>query len=424
MAQPVLAGTTISKSLRHDNITEQPLPNSGHGFETVALETHKVMVTGTSALNEGYEPKWIEVQQTEVITQAPSTSENAIVCCPDKGMQGAEFDALPEEIRKNARPGQCFARLLTTPKKELTEEKVLVAEERSESRTIAAEYAMVSEKVMTSPEKTVARTVPAKTRQISEKVIDQPESFRDEVIAAKYQTVTERVLVSAERDVWTVDDGIKTGAALITPQTHEPMPYRADGTLTWPGKNAATTRVSETTSEYLTVGSGQPVYCLKKVPAEYRDVQKKVEVSPARTVRHTIPATYKMVTRTVVDEPERIIHETVPAVYEMRSVRKEIKPARTETRIIPAIYKTEMRAHFTSEPQPVWREVLCERNTTPSTVSAIQKALKSRGYNVGVVDGVLGQQTVRAMQAFSADNGLPQGQISLEAVKLLGVSRH
>jgi len=423
LAQPVLAGTTSKTALRHDNITEQVVLNGDHGFETVASETHRVMTTGTSALNDDHQPRWVEVIETETYAQSATKSESTIVCCPDKGTQDAAFDALPEEIRKNARPGQCFARLLTTPQKELSEEKVLVAQERTETRTIAAEYATVSERVMVSDAKTLARTIPAKTRTISEKVLDRAESYRDEVIPAKYETVTERVMVSAEKEIWTVDDGIKTGAALVTPQTHEPMPYRADGTLTWPGKVATITQVSQATSDYLEVGSGQPVYCLKKIPAEYRDQKKQVQVSPERTVRHTIPATYKMVTRTVVDEPERVIHDTIPAQYEMRSVRKEIKPARTETITIPAVYKTQMTSRFTSEPQPVWREVLCERNTTPSTITAIQKALKSRGYDVGAADGVLGQKTVRAMQEFSADNGLPQGQISLEAVKLLGISR-
>jgi peptidoglycan hydrolase-like protein with peptidoglycan-binding domain len=51
----------------------------------------------------------------------------------------------------------------------------------------------------------------------------------------------------------------------------------------------------------------------------------------------------------------------------------------------------------------------------------VQRALAARGYQPGPIDGQLGKQTVSAMQKFQADNGLPQGQPSVEAVKLLGV---
>jgi peptidoglycan hydrolase-like protein with peptidoglycan-binding domain len=51
----------------------------------------------------------------------------------------------------------------------------------------------------------------------------------------------------------------------------------------------------------------------------------------------------------------------------------------------------------------------------------VQRALAAKGYNPGPIDGQLGRQTVSAMQKFQADNGLPQGQPSVEAVQMLGV---
>jgi len=56
------------------------------------------------------------------------------------------------------------------------------------------------------------------------------------------------------------------------------------------------------------------------------------------------------------------------------------------------------------------------------TLVAIQKALAAKGYDPGAIDGHIGSKTVSAMQKFEADNNLPQGQISIEAVKLLGVN--
>jgi hypothetical protein len=266
------------------------------------------------------------------------------------------------------------------------------------------------------------RNIPAVTRIVEEQERVTAETYRDEHIAARYETVSERVLATPEREIWTVDPGIRTGAALVTPIDHEPVPYRADGTLTWPGKTPVSMQVSEDTAQYLEAGSGQAVYCLKRVPAEYKTVTKSVEVEPARTHRVHVPATYKKVKRVVVDQEARVEKIVIPAVYETRKVKQIVKPASTETYTIPAVYEERAMSRVAESAKPVWREVLCERNATPQTISLIQKALIARGYDAGATDGVLGPKTVRAVQQFSADNGLAQGQVSLEAVKALGVN--
>lgn len=350
--------------------------------------------------------------------------QSDVVCCPDDGSEGdAAYRALPDEIRRHAKPGQCFAKLLVAPQLDTFNDRVLVTAERTETRTIPAVTQTVEKQVLVKPERVESRTIPAKTRWVEESVVDTAESYRETVIPARYETVKERVLVHPERQEWVASDGIRTGAALVTPIEHEPVAYRADGTLTWPGKQTVSVPVSRETAAYLQQGSAQTVYCLKETPAEYRTVEKRIEVEPARTQKTVIPATYKKVKRQVVDTPERVENYTIPAVYEKRKVTEVVTPARTETFTVPAVYKTVTNTRVVSEPKPVWREVLCEKNATPETVANIQRALIKRGYDVGAVDGRLGPKTVRAMQKFQADNGLPQGQVSLEAVELLGVKR-
>lgn len=356
------------------------------------------------------------------VEKSEGDAETEIVCCPDKDAKSdAAFMALPEEIRRTAKPGQCFARLLKAPKIELQKENVQIAEASTTTQTIPAQSEIVTETYVVTPQRVEERLIPAQKDVVYETVVDTPETKREEVIPARYEMRTERVLVTPERKVWSVDPGIKTGAALMTAKTHQAVPYLLDGTLNWPGKQPLTIPVSEETADYLKDGSGQPVYCLKIIPAEYKTVTHRVEVEPARTRLIVVPATFKKVKRERLLEQERVEKIVHPAVLGTRKVTRIIKPEQVITKKIPAKFEERVVTRVASQPQPVWREVLCERNATPAVVTKIQKALAAQGYNPGALDGTLGSQTVRAMQKFSADNQLPQGQISMEAVKLLGV---
>jgi len=73
-------------------------------------------------------------------------------------------------------------------------------------------------------------------------------------------------------------------------------------------------------------------------------------------------------------------------------------------------------------PEPL----LVFRLTTPlmrgATVTAIQRALKKKGFDPGTVDGLYGLQTLAAVNAFQIANGLvPDGEAGSETAKVLGV---
>ena len=68
-----------------------------------------------------------------------------------------------------------------------------------------------------------------------------------------------------------------------------------------------------------------------------------------------------------------------------------------------------------------WREVLCNYQVTTAVVQQVQAALKSRGYDPGPVDNVMGTRTKAALTKFQKDNGLPVGQMDTETMKALGI---
>lgn len=353
------------------------------------------------------------------ITQ--SDLNGPVVVYPQDGEHSAAWQQVPEELRRNARPGQCYAKLLVAPQFDTVNERVLVAEARTEQRHIPEVSEWRVKDVLVEPEKVMRRKTPAVTRLVTETEVVTPAGFREEVIPARYETRLERVMVQPERQVWVEKAGIATGAALVTPVTHEAVRYRADGTLTWPGKQPVLVQTNGATADYLQKGSAQTVLCLEVLPAVFEDRKTQVLVEPERVRRIEVPAVTRQVKRTVVDQAERDEEYVVPAVYKKQKVKEVVQPARTETIEIPAVYRDEARTRVTETAQPVWREVLCDRNASPALIADVQKELNRRGYNAGPVDGKLGSSTVSAMQKFQADNNLPQGQLSLESVRALGI---
>jgi len=348
-----------------------------------------------------------------------------IVNCPDgkPDANAAAWKDIPEGLRKIARPGACYSRLLIPPKFDTYTDHVVVRQARTETRTVPEVTQMVEKDVMVQPARAIRHTVPAVTHTEMVTEIVRPAMARDEVVPAQYETRMQHVMVAPERKEWVRSAGYATGAALVTPGDHEPVRYRADGTLSWPGKDGdAVIPASEDTARYLQRGSAQPIWCLKVVPAVYRDQEVRVMVTPETTRRVDVPAVTRQVSHVVVDTPEHIVEDTVPPVFEKRRVREVVAPAHTETVEVPAVYRDVTKTRVTDAARPVWREVLCQKNASPGVIMDIQKALAAKGYDPGAADGHIGSKTVSAMQKFEADNNLPQGQISIEAVKALGVN--
>ena len=181
---------------------------------------------------------------------------------------------------------------------------------------------------------------------------------------------------------------------------------------TWKKGTGPIQRIDESTGEIL---------CLVEVPAEYKTVKKTVLVSGPRTEKVAIPAEYGTVKKQVLVTPAQIRKEPTPAEYETVKVRKLVSPAREVRTPIPAEYDTVTKRVKVSESEIAWREILCETNTTPDIVRRIQTALQTRGYNPGPIDGVIGSQTLAAVDKFQRDNNLSTGGLTMATVERLGV---
>lgn len=285
------------------------------------------------------------------------------------------------DLPPNAKPGECFARVLV-PEQHRTEAlNVLVSPEGNRVVTTQPKYARMTEKVLISEASKRYEITPATYKKVKERILVAPEQRVLEPVEAKYKTVSERVEVRPAYQVW------KSGRGPIE-------------------------KLDEATGE---------IMCLVTIPAVYKNLQKQVVMSPATTKTIVIPAKYETVTKTVVDKPAMTREVIIPAKYGTLQVSKLVQPATQKKIKVPAVYQSVQKRVQVSDATLEWRPILCETNTTPGVVMRLQTALKDKGYNPGNIDGVYGADTERAVVRFQKANSLPSGKLTLETLQRLNI---
>ena len=264
----------------------------------------------------------------------------------------------------NARPGECYARMLIP----------------GESRTI-------TEKVLKKEASERVEIVPATYKTVTKRVLVRPETSKLVSVPAKYGTKTERIQVSEAKTVW------KKGAGAT-----------AAGAGSGAAGGASASAIVDRFGNQKILGSritdtGE-LLCLVEVPAQYKTVTKTVLVSPASTKTVTAPAEYKTV-----------------------QVTELVTPAQEKRIGIPEEYGTVTRTEQVRGEQLTWVPVLCQVNMTTGNVSALQGALKRNGCYTCNVDGVMGPCTFRGAQCYARKKGLPYGSnfVTVETVRALGL---
>ncbi|WP_395373773.1 peptidoglycan-binding protein [Marinicella sp. W31] len=288
-----------------------------------------------------------------------------------------ESDLLPP----NAKPGECYARILKPATYKTMNKEVLKTAASEKIEVVEATYDWFEERVLVQEASEKLSAVPAVYDWVEEQVLVEPE--REEIIShpVTYKTISEQILVKPAYTTW------KKGRGPIE-------------------------KIDDTTGE---------IMCLVEVPAEYQTISKKIVDQQAYTQTRIVPAVYKTVKKKVMVQEPRVVKEAIPAEYTTIKVKKMVSPAKENKYAIPAEYKTVTERHLVTPAQLQWESILCETNTTPRVISSIQSALNTAGYQAGSVDGVMGQQTMSALRQYQKDQGLAEGKITLESLKKLGV---
>ncbi len=340
-----------------------------------------------------------------------------------QGAQGDTAADLPD-----AKPGECYARLWVPASYEDQTETIQVREASQRIEATPAKYEWRNEQVLIQEEGEKLTPVPAKYEKVTERVLIKEAGERIKIIPAKYEMRTEKIVVN------------EGGEKIV------PVPAKYDtvtekvmvkaGYTTWKKGQGAYQRVNNATGE---------IMCLVEVPPVYKTVQKRVLLSPASTKKLTTAPKYRTIQKRVLIEPARVVKEEIPAEY--RTISKLVlkQPATTKSVKIPAKYQT-VRKYVMVEPagsrsidipaetreitkkvkvadgSMQWKAILCETNADRSTIASIQQALRKADYPVAKT-GRLDSRTMAALEEFQRDEGLTEGQITIETLDALGVKR-
>lgn len=282
----------------------------------------------------------------------------------------------------NAEPGICYARLFT-PATYITREEKRLAKEASEQVTvIPASYKWVEEQVKVNDAHEHTKLIPATYKWVEDQVLVEPERTEKALVsAAVFKTVTEKVIDKPAHFVW------KKGRGPLE-------------------------RIDSTTGE---------IMCRVEVPATYRTISRQELVSPAEIREVSKQAVYKTVKRRVIDKEAHTVVDKHAAEYKTVKVRKLIEAEKIVRLDVPAEYQTVTFNEKQGDEKLEWKTILCETNTTPNVVVKLQKALQTKGYKPGPIDGVVGVETMAAVNRFQKDSGLASGQLSTETLRSLGV---
>lgn len=266
----------------------------------------------------------------------------------------------------DAKPGQCYAKVMIPANYETKTEKVLVQEASEKIESIPAKYEWVEEKVL--------------VKEASSKLIPVP---------AVYETVSEKIEVSPRQTVWvnTLDKrGVPVSSTLLT--AAKTGGVDVDGAIAGMcfKEYFQPTQFKTETKDVLVSEASENI---KIIPAKYEMVEKKVLVKEAAKKIVEIPVSYETVTEKVLVEPaktvwkkgnglvEKVDNTTgeimclveIPAVYKTITKKVVKSPATTKVVEIPAVYETVKMRKLVSPAKET-------RTKTPEAYKTVSKQVK------------------------------------------------
>jgi hypothetical protein len=331
--------------------------------------------------------------------------------------------ALSSGVPSTAEVGQCFNEYHQPAKYKTVQEKILKREASSRIEIIPATYKPAEQKVL--------------VKEASEKIVNVP---------ATYETTEEKILIRAAYTAWKKGTGpiqkLDNSTGEIMCLIEVPAKYKIITKKVL--KTAATSNRIVIPAEYKTIKVRTIATAAKEnkidIPAEYQTINKKERVSeeivgwrqkgadgPGKLTgkvicRTKVAAEYKSITKQIIATPTTTKIVAIPAESKMVKVRKIVTAAQENKIEIPAVYSQVTKRKKVSNEKLVWRQVLCETNTSLGLVTKLQQALADAGFNPGPVDGVMGRQTYVAIDNFQKKNGIESGGLTLRTLEALKVS--
>ncbi len=312
------------------------------------------------------------------------------VCLVIAGLVMPMHSSLAQPVDKtntlpDAKPGQCYAKVMVPAKYETKQDKVLVREAAQKIKTIPAKYEWSEKTVTIQAAHTKLVPEPAKYKKIVEKIETSPAmniwvtNFKKNA-----KPVSPGMLAAAKESLGIAIKQAVPG--MCFKEYYTPTQYRnetQDIVI-----KAASEKVASIPAEYETIEEKvmvkEPSKKIIEVPVTYATVSEKVLIEPAKTVWKKgkgpiekidnttgeimclveIPAKYKTVKKQVVKSAATIKEVEIAALYQTVKVRKLISPEKENApRYLPV----------TSRSPSVRRSPMPALPGMPSTTSKIRR---------------------------------------------------
>ncbi len=308
-------------------------------------------------------------------------------------------------------------------------------------------YKTVEEEVVLQKATTKTKIIPAKYEMVEKTIEVTPASQQNITVPATYEYTEEKVLVEKEKTVWKkgVNPAQKLDGATGEIMCLIKVPAKYKTIKKKVVKTPATTKVVEIPAVNKTIKVKKLVSPAKTevidIPEVKSTVQKKVLDSKStfswvkvgdkvdRGLSYTghqiclvaSPAQTKKIVKTVLDVPASTKEITIEPTYKTIKVKKLVQEAQEVKTPIEAVYKMVKKKEKISDSHQSWERILCQTNMNKDVILKIQEALKSKEYNPGKIDGVLGRDTRLALDKYQRDNSLATGGITYETLKALNI---
>jgi len=260
----------------------------------------------------------------------------------------------------DAKPGECYARVLTPAKYETVEEKVMVKEATEEISVVPAQYETVEQKVEVIPESKKLIPVPASYKEVVETIEVKPAARVWKTSLKKKALPVSQVLLDTVKA-----QGINLESAVngtCYKEYFQPATYKVvqEDVIVQNERNETEVVPANFDTQEQKIEVIPPSKKVVEIPAEYEYVEEKVLIEEAKTVWKKgqnpaqklsgatgeimclvkVPAKYKTIKKLVVKSPARTEVQEVPAEVQTLAVQHLVSEPTLKNTLIPAVHKT------------------------------------------------------------------------------------
>ena len=260
----------------------------------------------------------------------------------------------------NAKPGECYAKVMTAAQYETIEEKVIVKEAEEEITIVPAQFETVDKEIEVIPASKRLIPVPATYKEVIETIEMAPSTRTWKTSLKKKALPVSQVLLGTIKAQGVDLDGAVANTCFkeyYTPATYKTV---SEEFLVQKEHNETEIIPANFDTKEQSIEISPSTKKVVEIPAEYEYVEEKVLVEEARTVWKKgqnpaqklsgatgeimclvkIPAKYKIIKKLVVKSPARTEIQEIPAEVQAFAVQNIVTESTVKQVPIPATYTT------------------------------------------------------------------------------------